>query len=193
MSYNSNVPAVNQTGAQTQAPMQKNFAQIQTSFSINHKPLASGGATEGFHTLVNFAAALGSDPNLAAPFTSLYAKAVTGTNQLFFQNGPLVSDVVQLTGSIISATGNDGHGGTYTVFQTPWAFRIIVGTTTSFAGSRAYTLSGGVTFGSTFYTAQVAAFSASVSSCSILPSAATGNFTIITTTAVPTTWFIMTN
>lgn len=193
MSYNTTVPATGHSGSQDYQPMQQNFLQIQNSFSVNHTPLASGGGTEGYHTQINFPDALGSDPNLVAPASSVYNKAVTGTNQLFFQNGNSGSNVVQLTGPIISATGNDGQGGTYQVFQTPWAMRIFTGTTAPLSGFKAFTLSGGVTFGSTIYTSQVSAFGGGAVPASISPNAGAGTFAIVTGNNIATRWFIMTN
>jgi len=104
MSYDQTVPATGHSGSQDYNAIRNNFVQIQSSFSVNHEPLASGGV-DGYHTEIQFANVLGSDPNIAAPVASLYTKAVSGTPQLFFQNGSSSSNVSQLTGNS-SATGN---------------------------------------------------------------------------------------
>lgn len=118
MTYNSTVPATGHSASQDYSAMQGNFAQIQNSFSINHLPLASGGGIDGYHTKVFLANALGSDPNLTAPVSSIYSKLVSSLPQLFFQNGSSAGNVVQLTGfTIISSGSNYG-------IQTPWGLKL---------------------------------------------------------------------
>jgi hypothetical protein len=112
MAYNTLVPTTGHSASQDYQAMQGNFAQIQNSFSVNHTPLASGGGTEGFHTKVQFPAVI-SDPGLASPQSSLYIKAVSGLSQLFFQNGALAANIVQLTGNAVLTASE------YTIV-TPW-------------------------------------------------------------------------
>lgn len=55
MPYTPSIPATGHSGSDDYVEMQQNFDQIQTSFSIDHMALASGGATEGYHKQVHFA------------------------------------------------------------------------------------------------------------------------------------------
>lgn len=120
MSYNPNVPVTGHSGSQDYQAMQANFAEIQSAFSVNHNPLASAMG-DGFHTQIQLAAALVSDPNQIAPIASVYTKGATP--QLFFQNGNMASNVVQLTGNSV-LTGSE-----YTIVS-PWGliFKFGVGT-----------------------------------------------------------------
>lgn len=112
MAYNQSVPATGHSGSQDYQDIQGNFVQIQTSFSVDHEPLASGGGIDGYHKKVTLAAPI-TDPNLAANVSSVYSKLVSSVPQLFFQNGALASNVSQLTGNAV-LTGSE-----YTVV-TPW-------------------------------------------------------------------------
>lgn len=129
MSYNTLIPATGHSGSQDYQGMQANFLQIQNSFSVNHEPLASGGGTEGYHTQIQLANVLGSDPNIAAPVSSLYTKGTPP--ELFFQNGALAANVFQLTGNITNASGPNVSI-EYQVI-TPWGLILKFGTTTMIA------------------------------------------------------------
>lgn len=112
MAYDTTVPKTGSNGASDYQAMQGNYAQIQTSFSIDHEPLGSSGAIEGFHKKTTFAAPI-ADPGQASPVASLYTKTVSGASQLFFQNGALAANVAQLTGNAVLTAGE------YTVVS-PW-------------------------------------------------------------------------
>jgi hypothetical protein len=131
MAYNQGVPATGSSGSADYLAIQGNFAQLQTTFSANHKPISSGGGTEGFHTLIEFAAAQ-SAPNLVSPQSSLYPATSAGSTQLFFQNGALASNVVQLTGNATLS------GSEYTVIS-PWGLTFKFGTATASPGGTANT------------------------------------------------------
>lgn len=191
MSYSSTVPTTGHSGSQDYTQMRENFAQIQTSFKVNHKPLASGGGSEGFHTVVQFPAVI-ADPGLASPQSSLYIKTISAASELFFQNGALAADVVQLSGNIVSASGNDGAGGSYTTFQLPYGFRIFAGTAASASGSRNLTLSGGTLFGGSVYCNIASATGGGGVACAITITAGTGNFNITSTNSAAVSWFAIT-
>jgi hypothetical protein len=192
MGYDPNVPATGHTGAQDYVPMQQNFAQIGTSFAVNHVPLNTS-LSNGYHTLINFAAEQSSDPNLTAPLASLYTKAASGSPELFFQNGSMASNVIQVTGSILIESGNDGQTGTYNVFQTPWGIKIFTGQTKSFSGSLNCTFSGAQTFGSIIYTSQATPFGGGAIACSFTPSAGANTFNVMTAATIPLRWLAITN
>lgn len=191
MSYDSNVPTTGHSASQDYAQMQANYAQIQTSFSVNHRPLASGAGSEGYHTVVQFPAVV-ADPNLVSPATSLYIKTVSAESELFFQNGALAADAVQLTGSIISASGNTGAGSTFSIFQTPWGIRIFAGQTQSLAaGSNNLTLSTG-SFGATIYTAQATAIgAASATYTNFTPAAGSNTLNFYTSGVKSFYWMVI--
>lgn len=101
MPYHPNAPRSNDNPSNSQADLLDNFGQINTSFATNHVGLTVG-SNSGMHTKVTFPKAFGytTDPGLTSPASSVYPKtAALGTsNELFFQNGSLFSNVVQLTG-----------------------------------------------------------------------------------------------
>jgi hypothetical protein len=120
MTYN-NTPLSNQTPAASQPQMQQNFLQIATSYNTDHVPLTSG-SNVGQHKQVTFQNAFNvppgpqGDPNQIAPISSLYTKIIGGSPQLFFQNGPLAANVLQITG-----------GGSGTVIAAPFGQTFLEG------------------------------------------------------------------
>jgi len=191
MAYDQTIPATGHSASEDYSTIRGNFAQLQSSFSINHTPLGSGGGTEGYHTKIYMPLAI-SDPNLASPASSIYLKTVSAASQLFFQNGNSSTNVVQLTGSILLETGNDGQGGVYSVFQTPWAIKIFIGQTASFSGSRNFTLSGSQTFGSNIYTSLATPFGSGPIAVAFSPNGSLKTFNMQTAGNAPVRWFVMT-
>lgn len=122
MSYDPTIPATGHSASQDYLGIQANFKQINDSFKINHEPLATGGGIDGFHTQVQLAAVLAGDPNKVAPVSSVYTKGTPP--ELFFQNGALASDVMQITGNLVTEAN-----GQYTV-TTPWGITFKFGTMT---------------------------------------------------------------
>lgn len=85
---------------------QINFQQLNSIFASDHYQFnISGAAGSGYHRQVTFQSVI-SDPNKAAPICSLYTKTVGSAQQLFFQNGNMAANVVQVT--------SDGGFQTYT-------------------------------------------------------------------------------
>lgn len=79
------------------AQFQINFTQANNIFGVDHSTFeVSGAPGTGYHKRVTFGA-VSSDPNQAAPICSLYTKTVGSSEQLFFQNGSLASNVIQIT------------------------------------------------------------------------------------------------
>lgn len=138
MSYDPSIPATGHSASQDYGGMQANFAEIQNAFSVNHLPLASA-SNDGFHTLINLVAPLGGDPNQITPIGSVYTKTVSGASQLFYQNGALAANVVQLTGNLVSEGGNATVSSEYTV-TTPWKLILKFGITASLASGSTVTL-----------------------------------------------------
>jgi hypothetical protein len=123
MTY-SNTPLSNQTPAASQPQMQQNFLQIATSYNIDHVPLTSG-TNVGQHQQVTLANVLAGDPGKVAPISSIYSKTVSMNPQLFFQNGTLAANVMQLTGSVTS--GINGSGQTEYSIVTPFGLTLKFG------------------------------------------------------------------
>jgi len=137
MSYDTSIPRTGDSASQDYLGMQANFNQIQNSFSVNHKPLATGGGVDGYHTQIQLADVLAGDPNKVAPVSSVYTKGTPP--ELFFQNGDLASNVIQLTSALV----NDGSNGTvaaeYTV-TTPFGMVLKFGLTQAVATGSVITL-----------------------------------------------------
>lgn len=90
------------------AQFQINFTQANNIFGIDHSTFnVAGSAGTGYHKRVTFGT-VSSDPNQASPISSLYTKVVgtPAVPQLFFQNGTMTSNVIQIT--------TDGSFQTYT-------------------------------------------------------------------------------
>lgn len=154
MTYNPSIPQSGDDPTVSQAQLLANFGVLNTATSVNHIPLTSG-ANPGLHTMINFPVALASDPNLAAPISSLYPKLSGSANQLFFQNGNSSANVVQLTGLPITSAG------TLYGFTTPWGWIVNMGTVS--AGTAVtITFQVPLSAGFTVYTAQMTLQSTSV-------------------------------
>jgi len=133
MPYDTSVPATGHVPAQDYQAMQQNYAQIQTSFSVNHVPLATGGATEGYHSKVNLAGPL-TDPTLSATYGQIYEKSQTvGSDTyypLFYAMKPQTAAQIvrQLTDLSITTNSNSPNGGdTQYSVVTPWGLRFTFG------------------------------------------------------------------
>lgn len=100
-SYHPNIPQANDDPQKSQVDLLDNFSSINSQFSINHVPLTAGGSN-GYHSQVWFNNVLATDPNLTNPESSVYTKNISGSNELFFQNGTSFANVAQLTGLIVA-------------------------------------------------------------------------------------------
>lgn len=98
MPYNPNIPQSYTIPAQDQPLILANFAQIDTSFSIDHSAL--GAATTGQHNKISFT---GSGAVPATNF-GLYATAAA----MLLRNAGTNYDITTLTNSI--AGGGEGQG-----------------------------------------------------------------------------------
>jgi hypothetical protein len=78
------IPASNNPPAQYQPGMQTNFANIKGYLNVDH--VLAGYTNAGFHKQVTLNATI-STPSVTAPVSVIYSKTVSGSNQLFFNNG----------------------------------------------------------------------------------------------------------
>lgn len=130
MTYNPNIPQVNDDPVNSQSQILANFGVLNTDFSVNHIPLTAGG-NKGRHTKVFFDAPI-ADPDLAPNLASLYTKTFTdpltaaNSTELFFQNLANSTGVKQLTNVAITKT--TPGGATLYGFTTPWGLIINAGT-----------------------------------------------------------------
>ena len=114
MTFNPNIPTGGQTISSTTSPIQTNFSQSNISFAVDHTAF-DVLTNQGMHKQVTLQAPI-ANPNQATPIATLYTKAspTTITSDLYYQNGTLASNVVQVTGGGISAAAwcrFDGTGG----------------------------------------------------------------------------------
>ena len=123
----------------SQGQFLSNFSKMNTDFSVNHQPLTSGG-NQGKHLKIFFQNVLSGDPGLTSPQSAVYTKSVSGVPQLFFQNGALAANVVQLTGLPVTTMVTDSS------ITTPWGLKMAFG---SSSGGGTVTFS--VAFGATPY------------------------------------------
>lgn len=96
-SYHPSIPQANDDPQKSQKDLLDNFSSINSQYAINHVPLTAGGKN-GYHSQVWFDNVLDTDPNLTNPESSVYTRNISGTNELFFQNGNSFANVAQLTG-----------------------------------------------------------------------------------------------
>lgn len=90
------------------AQFQINFTQANDIFGIDHSTFnVSGSAGTGYHKRVTFGT-VSDNPDQVSPISSLYTKVVgtPAVPQLFFQNGNMDANVIQVT--------TDGSFQTYT-------------------------------------------------------------------------------
>ena len=117
MTFNPNIPQGNQTISSTTNGIQTNFSQSNTAFGIDHTPF-NVPANQGMHKQVTFQNVLSVNPNQATPIATLYTKVSpsTSTSDLYYQNGALSANVVQVTGGgITTAAWCQFNGATTTI------------------------------------------------------------------------------
>jgi len=188
MVFQPNIPQPTDRLNKSQGDLLGNNQDLDVSFNVDHTAY-SVGTNVGMHKKVTLQSPLLADPNQISPISSLYTKGSPA--QLFFQNGALISDIVQLTGTLPLETGNDAQGGTYTLFFLPWAMKLFMGSTTSFSGTRTFTLSGSTGFG-VIYTSQATPFGGGAVAVSFSPSGSASTFQITTGNAIPVRWMAIT-
>lgn len=86
MAYTPNVPLVNQTIAASRPIINANFQYLNTIFQVDHT-FNDSAPTEGLHKKVTFSANLTSTPSLTGAVAALFTKTVSGSTQLFWNNG----------------------------------------------------------------------------------------------------------
>jgi hypothetical protein len=160
MTYLPNIPQPTDFLSVSQGNLLTNFQSLDSTFDVDHTAFSNTSANLGKHAQVTLFE-VQADPTLTFPETMVYSKNVGTTpnrvTNLYFATKPEtgMEQVLQLTGSIITSSGTvNPTSGAYNVFQTPWGFRIFMGTTGDLPlGANALTLSAD-TFGSTIYNAQ---------------------------------------
>ena len=113
MTYNPNIPQSNDLISQSQGQFLTNFSQLNTIFDVDHVTYDNATvANRGLHRKVTFPAVI-TDPNQTAPISSLYIKTVSGSSQLFFQNGNGAANVIPITASVFQTYTPTVSAGTY--------------------------------------------------------------------------------
>ena len=104
MTFNPAIPQASDLISQSQPQILTNFSQLNTAFAVDHTAF-SVVSNQGQHKQVTIQAPLGSDPNQVSPIATVYTKTSpsTSTSDLYYQNGSLSSNVVQVTGGGITA------------------------------------------------------------------------------------------
>lgn len=113
MPYNNNTPLSNQTFTSTQAPIQQNFAIIQSSFDVNHVDF-NAASNVGKHNFVEFPTAVPTGTTAPGPEVALYSNTgtVSAVPELFFQRNNLGANAgYSITEYKNVANGNSGSSG----------------------------------------------------------------------------------
>jgi len=106
MAYND-TPLPTETPSASQNLLRQNFNQIATSYNTDHVALTSA-VNIGQHKQVTLANVLAADPNQIAPVCSVYTKTASGSPNLFFQNGALAANAIQLTRQGLTLASGEG-------------------------------------------------------------------------------------
>lgn len=117
MPYNTSIPATGHTPAEDYTEIQTNFAQIQTSFSVDHVPLANG-TNEGNHEQVTMP--VRSDPSAPTSKGILYTKTVNSRSELFYRGdgtGVVPISCVRAFGEFDGTTGTLSNSFNATVMR----------------------------------------------------------------------------
>jgi hypothetical protein len=110
MTYQANIPLPTDLISNSQSDILNNFQAIGTTYPTDHVNFNASGA--GFHQKVTFNAPI-ANPDQPSPIATAYTKpsSVSSISDLYFQNGALGSNVVQLTGGGITAAAYAGFLG----------------------------------------------------------------------------------
>lgn len=102
----NNVPLPGQTLLQTRDPINQNFSDIDTTFTINHG--AYNDPNAGKHTTVTFPQ-LGASPAVpGATEINLFQKALGGTPQVYVQRNS-GAEIPFTAGTLVGALGSTGY------------------------------------------------------------------------------------
>jgi len=101
MTYQANIPLPTDLISNSQSDILNNFQAIGTTYPTDHVNFNASGA--GFHKKVTYNSTI-ADPNEPSPIATSYTKPspISSISDLYYQNGALVSNVVQLTGGGIT-------------------------------------------------------------------------------------------
>ena len=104
MSFNPNIPTVNDQLLVSFLQLRANFQQINNSFASNHVGLTLDQSIAGMHKVLTTVPQSG-DPGTSSTEVALYNKLVTGVPQLFYQPANNATPI-QLTYSSIKVDGS---------------------------------------------------------------------------------------
>jgi hypothetical protein len=193
--YNT-IPATNNNPSNDQPLMLEDNQAIAQIWDIDHVGFNTNFS--GTHEQVTFNVNQ-SAPSIAGSASGLYTNLSAGIfgnlSTLFFQyfNGMSVNQV-QLT-NLSPFTGNDGLGGGYSVFNTPWGINIFTGSTPLISTSGSYNgvLSGTQGFGSVIYTSVCTPFGGNPAAVNFSPANSTKNFVIKVDFKIAVRWLVLSN
>lgn len=189
MSYNPAIPAANELISVSQGQIQTNFSQANGIFGNDHYAF-NAPSNAGSHKQVTLVAE--AAPSTPVSQVAVYCNTVSAVTDLFMRRESDGASL-QLTGNIMTASGNDGHGGTYQLFQTPWGLKFFTGTTAAFSGNRNFTLSASV-FGGTVYTSQATGYdNGTPTGVYMFLTGGTNAFQLTTAFSIIVKWFVITN
>lgn len=180
--YYRNQPDANDDLEVSQPYLEGNTNAADDAFSVDHAAFSDTSGNRGLHKKVTLYS-YQSDPSLAYPTGEIYTKsngsAPNRIPNLYYAYKPETNSqiIVPLAGNNIIESGNDGFGGTYNLFKTPWGVNIFCGLTNSFAGTRTFILSGTNQFGSIIYSSNCTART-NATAVSIFPTTNSKNFTL---------------
>lgn len=101
MSFNPNIPTVNDQILVSYQQLRANFQQINSSFSSNHVGLTQDVSVSGMHKVLT-TQPQNADPATSSTEVALYNKLVTGIPQLFYRPANSATPI-QLTYSSLKA------------------------------------------------------------------------------------------
>lgn len=84
MTFNPNIPTINDKILQSYFQLRANFQTINAAFAENHASLTQDPSVAGMHTVLEFQP-VNSDPTTSASEIALYNKLVSSVPELFFR------------------------------------------------------------------------------------------------------------
>lgn len=143
MTFDTNFPT-NSTPIPQFNQILTNWSKLNTVYGTDHAPYTEPDQDKiGHHKFVQFYD-VQPDPTLASPQSRLYTKTQGTDRKLFFAQKPNVAaqKLRQLT-DLLGVTQTDVSGGTnfnYTVYDTPWGWRMHIGQADAFNLSKNWNL-----------------------------------------------------
>lgn len=110
MAYDQTVPATGHSGSQDYNAIRGNFAQLQSTFSIDHEPIASGGGIDGFHKqahLVSLGTTAGDPPKVTSAGI-IYTRTPGTHTELFYEGEITTGKILQITDQSLTTASGEG-------------------------------------------------------------------------------------